>query len=107
MTAASAATIVICLAATAGVLARPWRLSEAAWPCLGAALLVAFGLLPLRLAGLAVAKGADVYLFLSGMMLLSNLLCMGFLTVAAWYGFRLVHTTWRGTTIGTLKRSGA
>jgi C4-dicarboxylate transporter DctQ subunit len=37
----------------------------------------------------------------SGMMLLSNLLCMGFLTVAAWYGFRLVHTTWRGTTIGT------
>lgn len=73
MTAASAATIVICLAATAGVLARPWRLSEAAWPCLGAALLVAFGLLPLRLAGLAVAKGADVYLFLSGMMLLSEM----------------------------------
>jgi C4-dicarboxylate transporter DctQ subunit len=37
----------------------------------------------------------------SGMMLLSNFLCMGFLVVAAWYGFRLVHTTWRGTTIGT------
>ncbi|HEU4958835.1 MAG TPA: arsenic transporter [Sphingomonas sp.] len=73
MTAASAATIVICLAATAGVLARPWRLPEAVWPCLGAVLLVAFGLLPVRVAGAAVARGADVYLFLVGMMLLSEM----------------------------------
>ncbi|MGN6270710.1 MAG: arsenic transporter [Sphingomonas sp.] len=72
MTAASAATIVICLAATAGVLARPWRLPEAVWPCLGAALLVSFGLLPLAAAGAAVARGTDVYLFLTGMMLLSE-----------------------------------
>lgn len=73
MTAASAATIAICLAATAGVLARPWRLPEAIWPCLGAVLLVILGLLPLRLAGAAVAKGADVYLFLTGMMLLAEM----------------------------------
>jgi len=33
--------------------------------------------------------------------LLSHLLCIGFLGVAAWYGFRLVANTWRGTTIGT------
>jgi TRAP-type C4-dicarboxylate transport system permease small subunit len=31
----------------------------------------------------------------------SNVLCMGFLGVAAWYGFKLVATTWRGRTIGT------
>lgn len=73
MTAASAATIVICLAATAGVLARPWRLPEAIWPCLGAALLVASGLLPLSLAWRAAGKGTDVYLFLAGMMLLSEM----------------------------------
>ena len=72
MTAASAASILICLAATLGVLARPWRLPEALWPCLGAVLLVVFGLLPLRVAGAAVARGADVYLFLTGMMLLSE-----------------------------------
>ena len=73
MTAASAATILICLAATAGVLARPWRLPEATWPCLGAVLLVAFKLLPLALATAAVEKGGDVYLFLAGMMLLSEM----------------------------------
>jgi arsenical pump membrane protein len=73
MNIAGGATIAICLAATAGVLARPWRLPEAIWPCLGAALLVVFGLLPLRLAGVAVAKGADVYLFLTGMILLSEM----------------------------------
>lgn len=33
--------------------------------------------------------------------LLANLLCIAFLAVAAWYGFRLVATTWRGTTTGT------
>ena len=34
-------------------------------------------------------------------VLLSNLLSIGFLGVAAWYGFRLVATTWRATTTGT------
>ena len=34
-------------------------------------------------------------------LLLSNLLCIGFLAVAAWYGFGLVRRTWSATTIGT------
>ena len=34
-------------------------------------------------------------------MILSNALCISFLAIAAWYGFRLVRTTWRSTTIGT------
>lgn len=34
-------------------------------------------------------------------MLLSNLLSIVFLGVAAWYGFKLVGTTWNGTTSGT------
>jgi C4-dicarboxylate transporter DctQ subunit len=34
-------------------------------------------------------------------MLLSNVLSIAFLGVAAWYGFRLVATTWAGTTTGT------
>lgn len=37
----------------------------------------------------------------AAMMLLSNLLCVGFLLVATWYGFKLVGSTWRGTTTGT------
>lgn len=56
----------------AGILVRPLRLPEAVWALAGAALVVAFGLLPLRQAGAAIAKGADVYLFLIGMLLLSE-----------------------------------
>ena len=59
--------------ATAAVILRPWRLPEAIWSVLGAALLVAFGLIPLREALTASARGADVYLFLTGMMLLAEL----------------------------------
>jgi arsenical pump membrane protein len=59
--------------ATGGVILRPWKLPEAVWAVAGAALLVAIGSLPLRTALDAVAKGADVYLFLTGMMLLSEL----------------------------------
>ena len=57
----------------AGVLLRPKEWPEAVWACLGAFLLVICGLLTLSQAGAAVAKGADVYLFLTGMMLLSEL----------------------------------
>src|SRR5947199_9918202 len=57
----------------AGILFRPKDWPEAVWACLGAILLVASGLLPLSQAGAAVAKGTDVYLFLTGMMLLSEL----------------------------------
>jgi len=57
----------------AGVLYRPRDWPEAVWASLGATLLVVSGLLPLHLAGSAVAKGTDVYLFLTGMMLLAEL----------------------------------
>lgn len=57
----------------AAVLLRPKQWPEYVWSCLGALLLVVLRLLPLSRAGAAVAKGTDVYLFLSGMMLLSEL----------------------------------
>jgi arsenical pump membrane protein len=63
----------IAVLATAGVIVRPWRLPEAIWAVLGAATLVAFGLLPWRDALAGVGKGLDVYLFLAGMMLLAEL----------------------------------
>jgi arsenical pump membrane protein len=58
--------------ALAGVMFRPFKWPEAVWAVLGAALLIAFGLLPLADGARAVAKGLDVYLFLIGMMLLSE-----------------------------------
>jgi arsenical pump membrane protein len=73
LTHANALTWVIAGLATTGVVARPWRLPEAIWAALGAALLVVLGLLPWREALGAMAKGTDVYLFLVGMMLLAEL----------------------------------
>jgi arsenical pump membrane protein len=55
------------------MLVRPRGVSEVWWISGGALLLVALRLVPLELAGQAVAKGGDVYLFLIGMMLLSEL----------------------------------
>jgi arsenical pump membrane protein len=55
------------------MLLRPRGIAEVWWISGGAFLLIALGLVPLRLAGHAVAKGSDVYLFLIGMMLLSEL----------------------------------
>jgi arsenical pump membrane protein len=67
--------LIWCIAAgtIAGVLFRPNEWPEAVWACLGALLLVVCRLLPLSQAGAAVAKGTDVYLFLTGMMLLAEL----------------------------------
>ena len=62
----------ICALAAAGVLIRPFRAPEAVWAVAGAGLLVVFGLVPPAGALAAVAKGTDVYLFLIGMMLLSE-----------------------------------
>ncbi|MFL6591348.1 MAG: arsenic transporter [Luteimonas sp.] len=73
MSAAHLGTWTIALLAIAGVLVRPWRLPEALWAVLGACALVLFGLLPGRDALDAVGKGFDVYMFLAGMMLLSEL----------------------------------
>jgi len=58
--------------ATLGVIVRPFRIPEYVWAAVGAALLVVFGLLPWRDALAAAVKGTDVYLFLVGMMLLSE-----------------------------------
>ncbi len=69
---ATAVTWAVCAASTAAVVVRPWRWPEAVWAVLGAALLLLFGLLPASAALAAVAKGTDVYLFLIGMMLLSE-----------------------------------
>jgi arsenical pump membrane protein len=65
-------TWLVVAAATAGVIIRPWRLPEAVWAVAGAAILVLAGLLPWRNALQAVGRGTDVYLFLTGMMLLSE-----------------------------------
>jgi arsenical pump membrane protein len=56
-----------------GVITRPLKWPEAVWAVTGAAIIVGFGLLPLSAAGKAVAAGTDVYLFLIGMMLLSEI----------------------------------
>ncbi len=55
------------------MLVRPRGLAEAWWIGGGALLLLALRLVSLPLAGHAVAQGTDVYLFLIGMMLLSEL----------------------------------
>lgn len=57
----------------AGILFRPRDWPEAVWACLGAALLVLVGALTPLAAWQAAGKGTDVYLFLAGMMLLSEL----------------------------------
>ncbi|MGF6771558.1 arsenical pump membrane protein [Paraburkholderia sp. GAS199] len=62
----------IAAVATAGVITRPFKWPEAIWAVAGAVLLVSLGLLPVDLALQAVGKGTDVYLFLFGMMLLSE-----------------------------------
>jgi arsenical pump membrane protein len=55
------------------ILVRPWRVSESVWACSGAALLVVFRIVSPRDALAAVGRGTDVYLFLTGMMLLAEL----------------------------------
>ncbi len=63
----------ISLAAIACILLRPRGIAEAYWACGGALLLVATGLIPARHALHAVSEGADVYLFLTGMMVLAEI----------------------------------
>jgi arsenical pump membrane protein len=55
------------------MLIRPRGIAEVYWVGGGAALLLVLRLVPLRLAAHAVLEGADVYFFLIGMMLLSEL----------------------------------
>ncbi len=55
------------------MLIRPRGIAEVYWIGSGALLLILLRLVPLKLAGKAAAEGSDVYLFLTGMMLLSEL----------------------------------
>lgn len=55
------------------MLVQPRGIREVWWISGGALLLVILRLVPLKLAGKAAAEGSDVYLFLTGMMLLSEL----------------------------------
>ncbi len=57
---------------TVGGLVRPFKVTEATWSVAGAALLVAFQLLPWPDGLSAVGKGTDVRLLLAGMMLRSE-----------------------------------
>ncbi len=63
----------ISLASIALVLIRPKGLPEAVWAAGGACLLVICRLMSLEGAAVAVQKGVDVYLFLVGMMVMSEL----------------------------------
>ena len=66
------ATWAIAALATLGVIVRPFSWPEAIWAVLGAGALVALGLLAPATAWDGVLKGTDVYLFLVGMMLMSE-----------------------------------
>ncbi|MCX2562124.1 arsenic transporter [Acetobacter farinalis] len=72
MTVENEAIWIIAALATAGVIIRPFRVAEWIWAVTGAVLLVITGLMPGAEAASAVMKGMDVYLFLTGMMLLSE-----------------------------------
>ena len=58
--------------ATAGVIIRPFSWPEAIWAVAGAAALLALRLIGPEVAWSGVVKGTDVYLFLTGMMLLAE-----------------------------------
>ena len=66
-------TWIIAGLATAGVIIRPFSWPEYIWAASGAVLLVLLGLVSPANALAGVAEGTDVYLFLIGMMLLSEL----------------------------------
>ena len=63
----------IIIVATCGVIARPFHWPEAIWAVAGALLLVLLRLLPVTDALEGMRKGVDVYLFLTGMMLIAEL----------------------------------
>ena len=64
---------IICLVSLLCVLIRPGGVAEAWWVCGGTMVLVLTTLIPFQVAGNAILKGVDVYLFLTGMMILSDL----------------------------------
>ncbi|MBV8897953.1 MAG: anion permease, partial [Acidobacteriaceae bacterium] len=69
----AAAIWITSLTSIALVLIRPKGWSEAIWAVAGASLLILSGLISPPDAAAAVARGLDVYLFLTGMMIISEL----------------------------------
>ena len=63
---------IVAALALLGMLLRPFRWNEAWWPVGGALVLVLTGLVPWRDASAALGRGADVFLFLIGMMALAE-----------------------------------
>lgn len=63
---------IISFLAIAGVIIRPYKVAEAIWAVSGALLLVILGLITFADGIAGIAKGTDVYLFLTGMMLLAE-----------------------------------
>lgn len=63
---------IISFLAIAGVIIRPFKVTEAVYAVFGAALLLLFQLITISDAFSGIAKGLDVYLFLTGMMLLAE-----------------------------------
>src|ERR1700761_7054524 len=63
---------VITAVAIFGVIARPAGWPEFIWALAGAVLVVLIGVVPPPAALTAIGRGTDVYLFLIGMMLLSE-----------------------------------
>jgi arsenical pump membrane protein len=63
----------IAASTVAAMFIRPRRIPEAVWACLGAGILLALRLIPFNEALGAITKGYDVYLFLTGMMVLAEL----------------------------------
>ena len=64
---------IISLASILCMLLRPGRIAEAYWACGGAIILVLVRLISASQAARAVYKGTNVYLFLTGMMILAEL----------------------------------
>jgi len=62
----------IALISIAGIIIRPFKLPEAVWAVAGAITLVLFKLLSPKDGLAGIIKGTDVYLFLTGMMLLAE-----------------------------------
>jgi arsenical pump membrane protein len=67
-----AVTWIITAMAVTGVIVRPFDLTEAIWPVAAVAALLLSGLIPPDLVLTGILKGTDVYLFLTGMMLLAE-----------------------------------
>ncbi|CAN5633168.1 arsenic transporter [soil metagenome] len=63
---------IITFISIAGVIIRPFNIPEAVWAVTGAVLLLLFQFLSLSEGLLGIANGLDVYLFLTGMMLLAE-----------------------------------